>query len=487
MFLKSLIVQNGSQIIRNIPFHKGINLIIDETPSNQKKTDSGNSVGKTTVLRLIDFCLDGSDKNIYIDPEFKTHNEKIERYLKDNNIIVTLVLSENIEDENAKTLVIERNFLSRTKKIQRINGEKYPNDEFSKKLKSFIFNTTSDKPTFKQLKSKNIRDEKNKLINTIRVLSPYDTDVAYETLHLFWFGIDVDLSKDKLIRDRNLEEKLQTRLRKGSNLPQINQSLIIVNKEITELTLKKNSFNLNTNYEKDLESLNNIKREINAKSSHLSRLEMRKSLFNESKLDLEKDFADVDVSHIKKMYDKAKSFMPNLQKSFEETLIFHNGMIREKILFIGEELPLKNAEIKEGKTQINLLLSKENKLTASLNKSGAIEELQEIIYQLNEFYEKKGRLEEQKSIWKKSNYNLTKINKKLDVINIKVTSKDDLIQEKIAEFNVFFAEISSQLDGVHSLLSADNEKGVYKFTIANIEGNPGTGSKKSQMASFDLA
>ena len=28
---------------------------------------------------------------------------------------------------------------------------------------------------------------------------------------------------------------------------------------------------------------------------------------------------------------------------------------------------------------------------------------------------------------------------------------------------------------------------IYKYSIGNIEGNPGTGGKKSQMASFDLS
>jgi len=37
------------------------------------------------------------------------------------------------------------------------------------------------------------------------------------------------------------------------------------------------------------------------------------------------------------------------------------------------------------------------------------------------------------------------------------------------------------------LLSADKVNDVYKFAIGNIEGNPGTGGKKSQMASFDLS
>ena len=62
-----------------------------------------------------------------------------------------------------------------------------------------------------------------------------------------------------------------------------------------------------------------------------------------------------------------------------------------------------------------------------------------------------------------------------------------LIQEKIADFNKIFSKFSSKLDGVHSLLSAEPDNGIYKFSISNIEGNPGTGTKKSQMASFDLA
>jgi len=111
MFLKKLNIYNEDKLIREIPFHKGINLIVDETKS-KNKTESGNSVGKTTVLRLIDFCLDGDGKNIYIDPEFKTTNKKIEQFLKENNILITLILVEDIDNPYSKEVVIERNFLS---------------------------------------------------------------------------------------------------------------------------------------------------------------------------------------------------------------------------------------------------------------------------------------------------------------------------------------------------------------------------------------
>ena len=72
MFLKSLTIENPSkeETVQNIKFRKGINLIVDTTNPEDIK-ESGNNVGKTTVLRLIDFCLGGDGKNIYRDREFK--------------------------------------------------------------------------------------------------------------------------------------------------------------------------------------------------------------------------------------------------------------------------------------------------------------------------------------------------------------------------------------------------------------------------------
>ncbi|MEP4299124.1 MAG: DUF2326 domain-containing protein, partial [Paraglaciecola sp.] len=418
---------------------------------------------------------------------FKDSNDKIKNFLTQNNINITLNLIKDIQDPKSKKISICRNFLPRAKKIQTINGESCTKDEFSSKLKSLIFKTTSEKPTFKQLKSKNIRDEKNKLVNTIRVLSPYDTDVAYETLHLFWFGVDIDQNKDELVRKQNLENRLQARLKKESTLSQVKQTLLIVDSEIERLTIKKDNFNLNPNYESQLESLNNAKQSINALSENISRLELRKELIQESVEDLNRGFSKASVEHIEKMYEQAEALIPNLQKSFVETLEFHNSMIQEKIDFISQDLKQLDDELFINKQSLTHFLSIEEQLSTELKKSGAVEELQDIISELNSFYEQKGKLTEQQSVWEKSNKELDKIEESLNKMSGEVESKDILIQEKIADFNKIFSKFSSKLDGVHSLLSAESDKGTYKFSITNIEGNPGTGTKKSQMASFDLS
>jgi len=487
MFLKSLELIKDNSPFRVIAFQKGINLIIDETDS-KARTSSGNGVGKTTVLRLIDFCLDGDGKNIYIDPEFRTHNTIVENFLKESGVIVKLTLVSDISVLHSTKVVIEKNFLNRKEKIQRINGEQLGNEDFSKKLKEAIFKTNVDKPTFKQLKAKNIRDEKYKILNTLRVLPPnVVTDATYETLYLFWLGIDADLSKDKLNREMTFEKRVQSRMRKENNLSQINQALIIINKNISDLENEKINFNVNEDYQNDLDKLNDLRSVINTLSTEISRLELRCELILESKNELERDIANIDTELIKNIYTQAKSLIPDLHKTFEDVVKFHNGMIQKKIAFIVEELPGVESELSIRKDELGKILAQETELVGKINNAGVLEDLQKIISALNNYYERKGVLEEQKRIWEESNNKIKQLEEDLATINNELSAKDDLIQKRITEFNTFFSDISNRLEGVHSLLSADNSSGMYKFEIANIENNPGTGSKKSQMAAFDLA
>ncbi len=490
MFLKSLKIENGSQIIRDIPFYKGINLIVDETKTKDKK-ESGNSVGKTTVLRLIDFCLGGKGENIYQDTEFKkTKNTKVENFLKENNAIITLILKEDLEGDTLNEITIKRNFLSWGKKIQEINGVNFSNDkDFSSKLKELIFESDSDKPTFRQIISKNIRDEKNRLQNTVKVLHSTTKPEEYEAVYLFWLGINSDSSerKQKLLSQKRIEENLQKRLKEDSNLSQVTQALLVVKRKINELEKTKTQFNLNENYNEDLSLLNQTKGSINTFATEISRLEMRRELILESKADLEKDIAEIDVNNVKKIYEEAKVLIPNLQKSFEETLEFHNQMVKEKVNYITQELPSLEEDLASSKRAFESLLLQEKTLTEKLKKTLTEKDFQVISFELNKSHERKGNLEEQKRLWESSNTKLHKIDEELKEIEAGIISNDELIQSRIAEFNKFFADISNRLYGEEFVLSSDrNEKG-YELKITDIDGNIGTGKKKVQMAAFDLA
>lgn len=489
MFLKQLTIQSETKIIRTISFRKGMNLIIDETPTDDKKK-SGNNVGKTTVLRLIDYCLGGDGKNVYQDSEFKgTSNQTVKSFLQENNIIIILDLKKDLEIVDSPEIQIRRNFLSHSKKIQEINSESYNSTEFLKELQKFIFSTEQEKPTFRQIISKNIRYEKNRLTNTVKVLHATTTWQEYEALYLFWLGIDTDNSSKKqlLLTQKKVEENLQKRLRKDTTLSQINQSLIVVNKTIQELEKKKNDLNVNEDYSEDLEKLNLVKSEINKATTKLSRLELRKDLILESKRDLESDSAKVNAKQIANLYKQAEALVPNLQKTFEETVTFHNRMIDEKISYITKELPELDADLHFLRRKLDNLLSQERQLTNALKKTNTIDDLQAIITDLNTTYERKGSLEEQKRLWESSSDNLRIIKKEIQEIDKNILSKDELIQARIATFNSFFSEISNRLYGEQFVLSADRNERGYELNVSSISGNLGTGKKKGQIAAFDLA
>ena len=118
MFLKSLKIENDTGVIRQIDFHKGLNLIVDNTPFRDEKT--GNNVGKTTVLRLIDYCLGGSAKDIYTDKENKNVNEEVKKFLESTRVVVLLTCVSHF-DGDYKEVTILRNFLSRKDLICQID------------------------------------------------------------------------------------------------------------------------------------------------------------------------------------------------------------------------------------------------------------------------------------------------------------------------------------------------------------------------------
>lgn len=497
MFIKTLTIESSSGVIREILFHKGLNLIVDETKSSDETNKtSGNNVGKTTVLRLINFCLGGDAKSIYQDPEFKNKtNEAVEQYLTDEQVVITLRLRDDLDDVLSREIVIRKNFLPHSQKILEIDGKPVEAKVFDATLKRLIFSFEGDKPTFKQLKAKNIRDEAERLEKTVKVLGSFGKDEEYEALYLFWLGIDYPDAENKrmLLDAYNLEKKINGRFSKDHNRSKLQQFLTIIDREIETLEEKKKAFNLNEDYELDLENLNSVRANLNKLYSMQSQMELRKELIEESRRELEKDTAKHDAALIAELYSQAKILIPNLQKSYEETITFHNNMIAEKVIFITKELPEINQKLMQLNFEIQQDLVKEKDCVDKLQKLDAMEELDIIIGALNTKYERKGRWMEQIDQLNASNKELERLEENLKYINEDIEKLNPLVQQRIARFNEFFSDISQNLYGESFALSADYEKSknkqtsFYKLNVDSLSGRAGTGKKKGEIAAFDIA
>lgn len=497
MFLKSLTIESEGFTIREIPFHKGMNFIVDEPKSlDSSDKQSGNNIGKTTVLRLINFCLGGKGKSIYQSKEFKNNlNEEVKDFLTKKEVVITLKLKDDLDDPLSRQVEIRRNFLSNSKRLLEIDGEQVKVKDLDSELKKLIFGYEEDKPTFNQLKAKNIRDEAERLENTVRVLGNFGKSEEYEALYLFWLGVNYPNAEKKrsLLEEQKIEDKLYRRLIEDNSESKIQQFLKIVERDIENLEDKKNSFNINEDYESDLESLNEVRAELNLLYSKQSQLKLRKELIEESRAELERDMANEQTSQIAELYSQAKIIIPNLQKSYEDIVAFHNQMISEKINFVTKELPSIQDNLIKNVSDIQLNLSKEQQYVETLQKADAIDELQTIISELNGKYEQKGRLEEKSEQLKKTKNTLADIDKELAIIDESIFSLDKVIQERVSTFNGFFSEVSNRLYGEKFAMSAsfeqkkNTESYFYKLYIDSLNGQTGTGKKKGEIAAFDIS
>ena len=131
---------------------------------------------------------------------------------------------------------------------------------------------------------------------------------------------------------------------------------------------KKDSLNINDDFEQDLKKLNLIKNNLSQLSARVSQLEMRKSLILESKEYLNQEIAVIDNERVSRLYKKANSLIPDLQKSFEELVDFHNKMVKEKVKYVTEELPELEHELEELQNKISALLVDEKIYTDKVKK-----------------------------------------------------------------------------------------------------------------------
>ena len=257
MFIKKLIISTPSKVLRNIEFHKGLNLIVDDTPTINTQL-TGNNVGKTTVLKLVDFCLGGKATEIYTDFEDKkSEYEEVKKFLIEQEVLITLILTEDLDSvDKSKQIIIERNFLQNSRAIRNINGEPILEKDFENKLMSLLIpNQKSEKPSFRQIISHNIRYKDENINNTLKTLSKYTSDYEYETLYLFLLGCNFNSGarRQAIATKLKQEENYKARLEKNQSKESYEIALTILDDEILELDKKKKTFNINENFEKDLD------------------------------------------------------------------------------------------------------------------------------------------------------------------------------------------------------------------------------------------
>lgn len=495
MFIKKLRIESPTEVIRDIEFKSGLNLIIDNTPVTDTKS-TGNNVGKTTVLKLVDFCLGAKANIIYTDTENKKETyDIVKNYLIDEEIVITLLLIKDLNNLESTQVEIQRNFLSRKKAIRKINGKSFMEKEFDEMLEKYIMpQKEMDKPTFRQIISHNIRYKDESINNTLKTLDKFTTDIEYETLYLYLLGCTYNdgSRKQNLVAKKNQEEAFKERLEKRQTKTTYEIALSLIDDEIDALYEKKASFNLNESLEQDLEQLNIVKYNINKKSSLIGKLEIRKSLIEESKQELEQSITSIDLQQLKMLYTEATANISDIQRTFEDLVTYHNNMVIEKVKFISQDLPDLLEKLEDAHKDLAILLRQEKTLTEKISKGDSFEELEKVIFELNEKYRVKGEYESIISQLNEVEQNINELNSQIENIDKYLFSEEfeTRLKEQVKKFNKIFSGISQELYGEKYALTFEkvtNKKGqqFYKFNAFN--ANMSSGKKQGEILCFDLA
>lgn len=492
MFLKYLLITNNEGLIRKIDFRMGVNLIIDETLHGTSST--GNNVGKTTILRLIEFCLGGDQRKIYSTRE-NGENKLVKDFLKETETEVELCLTDSLVMPESRDVIIRRDFKGGRKALRKINGENVLQGEYDSAVQKALFGVVTEKPTYRQIVSHNFRIDDMSLQNALQTVHKYTTDEEYEALNLYMFGANLDDTARKIALSAKIKEDqgFKKRLEEKAGEGQLKSALGVVENMIVELEKQKAAYHLNPDFEKDLEDLTSTKQMLSQLAVVQNSINLRRSLIREAAEEVTAMKSQANAQEVAAIYQQARAFNHNIQRTFEELLAFHNEMLSRKANFIAEELPELDQRLQEINMDIAAYRKREKALEEKLNLSVNFEQFDKFISSLNDLYQQRGTL-------KKSIEQIEEVSKKIES-NINLVDGIDqnlfsdqhkaFIQEQVDKFNVLFSSISRTLYDENYAINCDivvNRKGkmVYKFMSFTTD-NFSTGKKQGEIVCFDLA
>lgn len=492
MYLSKLTISSPGKVIRDIEFHKGLNLIVDETPEDT--TGTGNNVGKTTVLRLIDYCLGGDVDGIYRNPEDKHESYALVKdFLTGNNVIVTLILEDDL-DTPSKKVVIERDFKTGRSSLIRINGKDVTRKDFVAELESAIFpEVKTETPSFRQIIAHNIRIDNLRLENTLKTLTMGKNE-DYEALYLFMFGCPNDSAarKTQLSQELDTEKKYKRRMERNRSKNEYKAALSVIESDIEKLVERKDNLNINENLQLDIDNLNALRAQINKVTSRTSLLSLRKELINETVESFDKQNFGEDVFLLEMIYKQALAYVPKMQRTFKELVDFHNTMLENKKAFVAQELPSIQEEIESLSVELERLKEKETVMAEKVLKSDTYEELEVIIVQLSELSRRKGEFESYISQIESAEKAIKEKCEEMKKIDDGLFTADfaQRLETQRDKFNKIFSEVSHEIYDEQYIISyeVDTQKGkqLYKFHITDV-ANFSSGKKQGEISCFDIA
>lgn len=487
MKLTKLTVFKNNELIRSIPFRKGLNLIIN---SVSKSGETGNSVGKSTPSRLLDYLFLSSGEDIYKEAEFGKPIPDVYQFIEDNRIYVELdfIGFDNKEYKIGRTLETDPKL-----SIYYINSNVCDKSQYSELVAEQIFGQASDKPSIRNLSHKFIRNTNEKMQNTTKFLHGSTKPDIYDQLYLFLFGFTgLNLLKDKASLNNKIRTKTKhlAAYRNPHRESALKKMIAPLKIEQKELQSKIDSYDFIGSQDSEVKELVDTQNQISDLSIQFSKIKNRIDYLEKSISKVREAATSIAGKELTSIYAEAGvAISDGLKRSFEELVVFHNKVVSNKVELLKRDLTIYLSREEVIRKEIISLQNVESSIFRHIKEPDTLKSIGSLYNDLLKINEQIAGISAL----------LNKIEITKDEIEEIEISKFKIVQEiaknthelgkNVELFNRFFGELSKSFYGDRYIfdLEFDVETEKCRFDIANIAPNPTGGKKKGELSAFDLA
>lgn len=471
MRLKSLSIfsEEDGKEIRNVQFYeKGVSFILD---TDSKIGKSGNSIGKSTFVNIIDLCLGANDiKKIYKDRE-TGEDETIKSFLTEKKINATLTIVDNNDNQHS----LRRGFYD--KALFFIDGLKIKTlASYKEKLKELIFKDCTNIP-FRRLIPFFIRLDasENKMFSYL----DYDgvSDLDYRECYDYFFGVSKGGDRYQLkkkIKSKEKDKENILKRYKAKTLDDISKLISDKEEEIVKLSAIVKSNKVVTDFNNESKN-SDLESKVSDLTQEFCDLSSEIRIYEDKIFEEKENIGNIDESALEMLYQDAKTALPELKIEFADFISFHNSMANNRIDRYKAKIIKLNKEMESVKA--NLLIAKKEYANEFVDYKYSINDVSNS--NIDDLVNLKVNVEElkkEKNRYEKDTKEIEELEKQIDQ-----SKADDEELSKVQErINGYFKDITSKVLGDTISLKFDNDK----FPISIEGGNKGSGDKKALASCF---
>ena len=302
--------------------------------------------------------------------------------------------------------------------------------------------------------------------------------------------LDIEL-RFKLEDELKLEQKQLEKLSTQHSRNDLEVILEALDNEIDCLEKEKDNFGLDKDTLDDIGKLDEIKIQINRRSSRVEQLSIRLSVIEDSIHVIEGEISHIDLESLRNIYEDTKAISHHVLCEFSDLVEYHNRIAVNRREYLAAQIPQLRQEIDSQKQALSVLLREESELRKIIARSDSYSEISDIISRLGEKNRRRGQVENQLQLITETMERIEQLENRIREIadNRKAMRIPEQLSDRVRQFNRTFSYVSRELFGEEYALSFDDPKKgsePYTFKILSMD-NFSTGKKQGEVISFDIA